>query len=95
MLGFGVFGYFMKMYGFQTGPVILGVILGPLMETGYRQAMADQHNSIVGFMAQLIVNPLSLVLTLSMVFMVLGQTRFWSRLRVRYWQRRGSAVEEA
>jgi len=91
MLGFGVFGYFMKMYGFQTGPVILGVILGPLMETGYRQAMADQHNSIVGFLAQLIVNPLSLVLTLSMVFMVLGQTQFWAKVRGSFWPSRESA----
>jgi putative tricarboxylic transport membrane protein len=95
MLGFGVFGYFMKMYGFQTGPVILGVILGPLMETGYRQAMADQHNSIVGFATQLIVNPLSLVLTLSMAFMLLGQTQFWSRVRARYGEPRRSALEES
>jgi putative tricarboxylic transport membrane protein len=95
MLGFGVFGYFMKMYGFQTGPVILGVILGPLMETGYRQAMADQHNSIVGFATQLIVNPLSFVLTLSMAFMLLGQTQLWSRVRARYWQPRRSALEES
>jgi putative tricarboxylic transport membrane protein len=83
MLGFGLFGYFMKMYGFQTGPVILGVILGPLMETGYRQAMADQHNSIFGFISQLFVNPLSLVLTLSMVFMILGQTQLWAKVRGR------------
>lgn len=91
MLGFGVFGYFMKMYGFQTGPVILGVILGPLMETGYRQAMADQHNSIVGFIAQLFVHPLSLVLTLSNVFMVLGQTQFWAKVRGGFWLSRESA----
>jgi putative tricarboxylic transport membrane protein len=90
MLGFGMFGYFMKMYGFQTGPVILGVILGPLMETGYRQAMADQHNSIVGFIAQLFVNPLSLVLTLSIVFMVLGQTQFWAKVRGGFWLSRES-----
>ncbi len=32
MLGFGVLGYFMKTYGFQVGPVILGIILGPLMD---------------------------------------------------------------
>ncbi len=81
MLGFGIVGYFLKMYGFQVGPVILGVILGPLMETSYRQAMQDQQNSLLGFMNQLFVNPLTLVLTLSIVFMVIGQTRFWGRLR--------------
>jgi len=33
MLGFGVFDYFLKTYGFQVGPVILGVILGPMMDS--------------------------------------------------------------
>jgi putative tricarboxylic transport membrane protein len=95
MLGFGMFGYFLKLYGFQAGPVILGVILGPVMETGYRQAMADQHNRVLGFLAQLIVNPLSLMLTLSMVFMILGQTQFWSRVRGRFSQSHVSAQEES
>jgi putative tricarboxylic transport membrane protein len=94
MLGFGIFGYFLKMYGFQTGPVILGVILGPLMETGYRQAMADQHNSLVGFVVQLCVNPLSLVLTLSTLFMLLGQTQVWANLRGRVALWRESPQEE-
>ena len=94
MMGFGIFGYFLKMYGFQTGPVILGVILGPLMETGYRQGMADQHNSIVGFISQLVVNPLTLLLTLSIVFMVLGQTDFWAKVRGYVWPPREAAQEE-
>jgi len=84
MLGFGMFGYFLKLYGFQPGPVVLGVILGPLMEMSYRQAMADQHNSLVGFFSQLFVNPLSLVLTVSMMVMLLGQTRLLARLRGRF-----------
>jgi len=84
MLGFGIFGYVLKMYGFQMGPVILGIILGPLMEEGFRRAMMDQHNNILGFLTQLVVNPLSLVLTLGNVFTVLGQTQFWARLTARF-----------
>ena len=34
MLGFGIFGYILKMYGFEMGPIILGIILGPLIEGG-------------------------------------------------------------
>ncbi|MEM7634010.1 MAG: tripartite tricarboxylate transporter permease, partial [Pseudomonadota bacterium] len=37
MLGFGVAGYFLKTYGFQVGPIILGVILGPMMDSNYRR----------------------------------------------------------
>jgi putative tricarboxylic transport membrane protein len=52
MLGFGIFGYILKMYGFQMGPVVLGIILGPLMEENYRRAMMDQHNNVIGFFFQ-------------------------------------------
>jgi len=78
MLGFGIFGYILKRYGFQMGPVILGVILGPLMEDGFRRAMIDQHGSLFGFLTQLVVNPITLVLALANIFTVVSQTRFWS-----------------
>ena len=41
MLGFGILGYLLKIFGFQMGPIILGAILGPLMDTSYRQAMSS------------------------------------------------------
>ena len=50
MLGFGIFGYILKMYGFQMGPVILGVILGPIMEDGFRRTMQDVQNSAPMFL---------------------------------------------
>ena len=43
--------------------------------------MQDQQNSILGFLTQFVVNPLTLVLTLSIVFMLIGQTQFWGKLR--------------
>ncbi|MBM4305616.1 MAG: tripartite tricarboxylate transporter permease [Deltaproteobacteria bacterium] len=83
MLGFGIFGYVLKMYGFQVGPVILGVILGPLMEDNYRRAMLDVHNNIFGFFFQLVRNPLTLVLTLSIVVMIFGQAQLWTRIKTK------------
>lgn len=94
MLGFGIFGYILKMYGFQMGPVILGIILGPLMEEGYRRAMMDQHNNLFGFLAQLVVNPLSLVLTLANIFTVLGQTDAWSRMKEKFGKAVGRVPSE-
>jgi len=88
MLGFGIFGYILKMYGFQMGPVVLGIILGPLMEENYRRAMMDQHNNLIGFLFQLVRNPLSLILTLGIVYTILGQTQFWSRLTGKIWKRK-------
>lgn len=78
MLGFGIFGYFLKMYGFQVGPIILGVILGPLMDESYRQAVMANQNNFLAFLLDLVTNPISLVLTLAAIFMLISQTRLWT-----------------
>ena len=40
MTGFGVVGYLMRKTGFPLAPVVLGLVLGPLMEKSLRRAMA-------------------------------------------------------
>lgn len=40
MTGFGVLGYAMRRAGFPLAPVILGVVLGPLMERSLRRSLA-------------------------------------------------------
>jgi len=92
MLGFGIFGYILKMYGFQMGPVVLGIILGPLMEENYRRAMIDQHNNVIGFFFQLVRNPLSLILTLGIIYTILGQTQFWARMKGKVWKSKKEAT---
>jgi putative tricarboxylic transport membrane protein len=42
----GVVGFFMRRYDFPIAPVILGVILGPLMETQLRRAMTASGNDV-------------------------------------------------
>lgn len=79
MLGFGIFGYILKMYGFQVGPIILGVILGPLMDVSYRQAVMSTRNDFPAFLLELVTNPLSAVLTVAVIFMLISQTPLWTR----------------
>lgn len=74
MLGFGMLGYFLKIFGFQMGPVILGVILGPLLDESYRQAMSSVGDSASDFLLGLVTNPLSLILTSVIVLVLLGNT---------------------
>jgi len=40
MTGFGILGYAMRRGGFPLAPVILGVVLGPLMERSLRRSLA-------------------------------------------------------
>ena len=51
-LGFGLIGYLLKRYGFQVGPIILGVILGPLIDANYRRAMIGAHQDVGQFFLQ-------------------------------------------
>ncbi len=88
MLGFGVLGYFLKMYGFQVGPIILGVILGPLMDVSYRRAMLSSRDDVGDFLLQMVSSPLSLVLLSCLVFILLGQTPLWSAIKRRLRQGR-------
>ena len=76
MLGFGILGYWLKVFGFQMGPVILGVILGPLLDESYRQAMSSVGDQAGDFFLGLVTNPLSLVLTSVIVLVLLGNTPF-------------------
>jgi len=74
MLGFGVIGYFMKVYGFQVGPVILGVILGPMMDSNYRRAMIGARGDIGTFLWDFVSHPISLVLTIAFLVLLISQT---------------------
>jgi putative tricarboxylic transport membrane protein len=81
MLGFGVVGYFMKMYGYQVGPVILGMILGPLMDRSYRQAMMSANEDVLVFASEFFTAPLSLVILLALTFTIVSQTNAYKRWR--------------
>ena len=80
MLLFGVVGYFMKTYGFQVGPVILGVILGPMMDSNYRRTMLRARQDLGDFLWGFFSNPISLILTTGLILMLLSQTPLWEKL---------------
>ncbi len=80
MLGFGVLGYFMKMYGFQVGPVILGIILGPLMDVSYRRAMISTGDDPPAFLGEFLSSPISAILTAALALTILSQTTLWGKL---------------
>jgi putative tricarboxylic transport membrane protein len=56
----GVLGYFMRRFDFPTSPVIIGMIIGPLLEQEFRRAMTISAGDPMIFLQK----PLSLVLLL-------------------------------
>jgi len=49
MLGFGVLGYVMVKFGFPIAPMLIGFILGPLVEVALRQSMIISDDSFTVF----------------------------------------------
>ncbi len=60
MYAIGVLGFFMRRYDFPVAPVILGVILGPLMETQARRALVGSGGDVGVFVSR----PLTVALLL-------------------------------
>ena len=81
MLGFGVLGYFMKIYGYQVGPVILGVILARLIDENWRRAILSEQDDLGSFFSSLFSSPLSIVLTLVVILIFFTNTPIWGAIR--------------
>lgn len=80
MLGFGVFGYFMKLYGYPLGPVILGVILSRLLDDNWRRAIISDQESLWMLLKGTLASPLSLVLFTSVILIFVSKTPLWGMI---------------
>lgn len=87
MLIFGVLGYLLKKCGYPVGPVILAVVLGPLAEGSFRQALMMSQGSMSVFFA----SPLSM-------FLMTAAILIWCSILLRPlwgWFKRNTAKVEA
>ncbi|WP_238364686.1 tripartite tricarboxylate transporter permease [Mesobacterium pallidum] len=88
VLGFGVLGTLMRRYGFPATPVLLGFILGPLLEEHFRRAMLLSRGDATVFFT----NPISAVfMGLSVLFLA---SVFLPGLRARLLRQKPGAVAE-
>ena len=51
----GIFGYYFKKYEFNPSALVLGLVLGPMLEKHFRRGMSMVHNDIFAFMGSPIV----------------------------------------
>lgn len=93
MLGFGVFGYFMRHYGYPLGPVILGVILSRLLDDNWRRAIISEQEDLGRFFSGIFSSPLSLVLFVSVILIFVSQTPLWTKAKGRIFGEKGQGHE--
>jgi len=75
--GFGLAGYFMTLLRYPLAPLILGFVLGPLIEQHFRRAMLISEGSLTTF----IERPISL--TILIITALIAAWGIWSGLRAR------------
>ena len=77
MIAFGVIGYFAQKYNFTPAGILLGVILGPIAEQGFRNMMVITDGNVIPFLAG---RPVSIII----IVMIVGALYF--ALRPKKWE---------
>jgi len=67
MLVFGILGFFMRRFEFEPAPVVLGLVLGRMLENSLRQSMVIMEGNIWGFWSR----PLSATLIILAILALL------------------------
>ncbi|HEX7003605.1 MAG TPA: tripartite tricarboxylate transporter permease [Trueperaceae bacterium] len=87
MLGFGVLGFALRQLKFPMAPLILGVVLGPILDVNLRRGLVLTGGDLLPFFTR----PISLVLWVSILITFLLGSEWFMGL----FKRRGSAGADA
>jgi putative tricarboxylic transport membrane protein len=82
MLGFGILGFWLRHYGYPMAPLVLGIVLGDLLEKNLRRALVLSDGDVTPFFTR----PISGVLA-AMIFATIG----WKLLSLHRLRRRSFA----
>lgn len=78
--GFGLFGYILRCFQYPMAPLLLGFVLGPLIEQHFRRSMLLSDGQLSTF----IDRPISL--TILIITFLIAIWGFWSGLKTHYRQ---------
>ena len=80
MVVFGIVGYVLQRYGYPVAPIVLGLILGPMLETHFRRALIVSRGDYGIFLQRPIA---AVLLAVAAVYVLLpALTWAWRRRRV-------------
>jgi putative tricarboxylic transport membrane protein len=82
MLLFGAIGYFLKKLSLPSTPLLLGFILGPIMEINLRRGLQKSHGSFAPFVTEPISAVILVITLLVVVATVAGEIRKVRRKRI-------------
>ena len=68
MIIFGLVGYLMKKFEYEMAPMVMGLVLGPIMEKTFRTSMIMSHGSPAIFFRR----PISMVLLVLAILVLIS-----------------------
>jgi putative tricarboxylic transport membrane protein len=68
---FGIVGYYLQKVGISPAPVVLGFVLGPILETNFRRSLILGQGSLLPF----ITRPICLIILVIILFMVISAVK--------------------
>ena len=74
-LAFGVIGYIARRTGYHVAAILIGVILGPLLETYFLRALKKSEGDIMVLFSSSLGNVLWLALVVSLVLPIVFDRR--------------------
>jgi putative tricarboxylic transport membrane protein len=77
MVAFGVLAYFLEEMGYPIAPLVIGMILGPMVDENLRRALIGTKGSLVPF----VTRPVAAVLLLLILYSIASQTGWYRRWR--------------
>lgn len=80
MLLFGVIGFFMKKYHFSTASLVLGLVLGAMMEENFRRQLLVTDGDYMSFITQPISAVILLISALALVYPMIS--KLWKNKKV-------------
>lgn len=75
VLGFGVLGYGLRIAGLPAAPLLLGFVLGPLIETQFRRSMVLAQGDFTTIMARPIAGTVLALTSLMLIWSVVSAMR--------------------
>ena len=88
MIGFGILGFALRRFDYPLAPLVLGIVLGDLLDKNFRRGLVLSDGSLLPFLTR----PISLALWLTILLIVLTNAP-WVRERLGRLRRRRTAPE--
>ncbi|MBT9245930.1 tripartite tricarboxylate transporter permease (plasmid) [Gemmobacter fulvus] len=75
LLGFGVLGYVMRLFGYPIAPIVVGLILGPMAEQQLRRALAISQGDWTSLVSSPVAAGLLLIAALALIVPLILRAR--------------------